>query len=258
MRLRINTCGIHDCTPGWNWVTQECGFPDYDIWAVFRGKGAMIPQMASRPEYPLREGSVLLLAPNTQYAAQHDPEHPLFVINVHFDYLDEEGNAVYPTALAARRVEDPHFMRTLLTRCVTLFHSNRLQEAEAYLAAALTELTVAENLTEQGVEEQWKRIVLEMIGDIDLAQKAPTLAQFAQRYGYSERYLGKMFAKVSGIGFSEYTDNVRISKAKLLLRNTPMSVAKIAEETGFCDACHFAKVFHRKVGTAPLAYRKNR
>lgn len=257
MQLRINTCGLHDCTPGWNWITQENGFPDYDIWAVFRGKGTLTPQTSLHPEYPLREGTALLLAPNVQYAARHDPEHPLFVINVHFDFLDERGAVSFPRPITAKRVGNPDFLKTLLLRCVTLFHSNRPDEAATFLAAALAEYDISEELTDRNAEGQWQRMVYEMIGEIDLSQKPPTLAQFARHYGYSERYLGKMFAKVSGVSFSEYVGNTRISKAKLLLRNTSLPMAKIAEETGFCDACHFAKVFHQSVGTSPLAYRKN-
>ena len=257
MHLRINTCGIHDCSPGWNWTTQKNGFPDYDIWAVFRGQGTLAPQAQGQPVYHLHKGAAMLLAPNIQYVAKHDPEHPLFVVNVHFDFLDAEGNVIYPKSIEAKHVTDPDLLKTLLTRCVTMFNGNRRNEAEIFLAAALAECAIAEDLSDQPADRTWQRIVYEMIQEIDFSQKASTLAWYAGRYGYSERYLGKKFRQICGVGFSEYIRNTRISKAKLLLRNTTEPMAKIAEETGFCDACHFAKVFLQEVGVSPLSYRKN-
>ena len=257
MQLRIHSCGIHDCSPGWNWTTQKQGFPDYDIWAVFRGQGTLAPQTGCHPAYPLRKGAALLLAPGVQYAAKHDPEHPLFVINVHFDFLDAEGKAIFPRQIEAKSVSDPDFLQTLLTRCVTAFHGNRAEEAAAFLAAALAELGAADMLTDNPAESLWQRIIYEMTQQIDLTVKPPTLADFAAKYGYSQRYLGKKFRQLCGIGFSDYVHNARISKAKLLLRNTADPIAKIAEQTGFYDACHFTRLFRQQVGISPLTYRKN-
>ena len=42
MKYRINSCGICDCPPEWGWQTAKCGFSDYDLWAVFRGEGALL------------------------------------------------------------------------------------------------------------------------------------------------------------------------------------------------------------------------
>ena len=257
MQLRINTCGIHDCSPGWNWTTQKQGFPDYDIWAVFRGHGTLTPQTRHHTEYRLQKGAVLLLAPGVQYVAKHDPEHPLFVINVHFDFLDPQGQVIYPRDIAAKRVSDPEFFQTLLTRCVTAFHGNRFPEAAAFLEAALAEHAASDAPTDAPADKLWQQIVYEITQQIDLTAKPPTLAVFAEKYGYSERYLGKKFHQLCGVGFSDYLHNSRISKAKLLLRNTAEPIGKIAEQTGFYDACHFTRAFCRKVGVTPLAYRKN-
>ena len=36
------------------------------------------------------------MPPDTVYTAYHDPAHPILVINVHFDFLDESGLPVRP------------------------------------------------------------------------------------------------------------------------------------------------------------------
>ena len=257
MKLKINSCGISDCPPSWHWITPGCGFSDYDLWTVFRGRGRLTTQTKEKQEFYLHEGASLLLAPNIQYVAEHEPSYPLLVINVHFDFLDDNGTPIYPKSLSPRSISDLDFMRTLLTRTVTLFNSNREEKACTYLAAALAEFETAEDLTTPEADSVWVHIIHEISAEIDSAKKIPTLADFAARYGYSERYVGKMFAKLRGISFSDYTRNSRISKAKTLLRHTDAPISVIAEETGFYDACHFTKAFRAAVGTSPLSYRKN-
>ena len=258
MKLKINSCGISDCPPSWHWITPPCGFSDYDLWTVFRGRGKITPQIEEdKKEFVLHEGNALLLAPNIQYKAEHEVNHPLLVINVHFDFLDDNGTPIYPQALSAKSIVDLEFMKSLLTRTVTLFNSNREKEAGAYLSAALAEYEAAEDLASPESDSIWTHIIHEISAEIDSAKNAPSLSEFAARYGYSERYVGKMFAKLRGISFSDYIRNSRISKAKTLLRHTDAPISVIAEETGFYDACHFTKAFRATVGTSPLAYRKN-
>ncbi len=257
MKLKINSCGISDCPPSWHWITAPCGFPDYDLWTVFRGRGKIAPQTEENAEFHIHEGAALLLTPNTQYQARHEPNYPILTINVHFDFLDDNGVPVYPKNFSARSIADLDFMKSLLTRTVTLFNSNREEDACLYLAAALAEFDAADELTATESDSFWTHIIHEISAEIDAAKKIPSLAEFADRYGYSERYVGKMFVKLQGISFSEYTRNSRISKAKTLLRHTDAPISVIAEETGFYDACHFTKTFRVAVGMSPLAYRKN-
>ncbi len=258
MKLRINSCGISDCPPSWHWITAKDGFPAYDLWATFRGKGTIGP--ASDPEtvFRVHESTVILLTPNTQFKAEHEPEHPIFNIHVHFDFLDDENNIIHPRQLTAKTMPDVALMRSLLMRVVTLFHGNKKEDACTYLAAALAEFDLSEPLADCETEHLWTQIIYEISGEIDAGGPIPTLAEYAERYAYSERYIGKMFHQIRGISFSEYSRNVRIEKAKTLLRHTDAPIAVIAEETGFYDACHFTKTFRSAVGMSPLAYRRNR
>ena len=147
------------------------------------------------------------------------------------------------------------FFRNLLLRTVTLFNSNRVHEAEHFLKAALTEFFSFESPNFKGKERRWASIIRVMTEEIDTARHSPQLSEFAERYGYTERYIGKMFTQINGIGFSQYVQNVRIMRAKDMLRNTDMTVAAIAEAADFYDACHFSRSFKQQVGISPNEYR---
>ena len=255
MQLKIHSCGICDCAPEWQWQTAKQGFSDYDLWAVFRGAGAILPSLDGAQEIPVREGVCLLLEPNVSYFAHHDPARPLLVINVHFDILDENGEKTHPYRLCAREISDTELFSKLLRRMVSYDNANDADGACAYLRCALEEFFASEPLQEAGRAGAWARITREICAEID-GGAMMTLSAFAARYGYTERHLGKMFAQTVGVSFSDYLQNSRIGRAKMLLRQTEMPVHEIAETLGFYDACHFTRAFRKYTGLSPLAYRK--
>ena len=253
MKLKINSCGVCDCAPEWQWHTM--GFSDYDLWAVFRGCGTIRPK--NNDEITVHDGSCILLTPDTEYIARHDPEHPLLVITVHFDFLDEAGRKIFDERLCAKQIAYPQFLKDVLLRVVSHYNSNNEKTAAVYLAAALEEFAHAD-LADDSQLGVWQKIVSEICTEIDTALHMPKLSDFSEKYNYSERYIGKMFSQIKKISFSDYTQNSRINKAKTLLRLTDTPIAKIAEELGFCDACHFTKNFGKNVGISPLSYRKQK
>ncbi len=257
MKFRINSCGISDCPPSWHWLTKKEGLPDYDLWAVFRGKGKIC--VAGEPDktFSVYEGAAVLLTPNTQIEAEHEIASPLFVINIHFDFLDEGGNVIYPRSLTAKHIFDPSLMRAMLIRMVTLFNSGKKEEATAFLEAVMTEFDLSEILSGEHTEKMWVHMINEMCIEIEAGGDIPTLGEYAERYSYSERYLGKMFTKMCGISFSAYVKNVRIEKAQTLLCYTDIPITRIAEQTGFYDPGHFTKTFKSAVGVSPTEYRND-
>ena len=255
MKLEIHNCSIYDCASSWCWETAKEGFADYDIWAVFRGRGKLQAIRTQTLELNVSEGKIFLLDPHAQYIGSHDPDNPLQVITCHFHVLNEEGVPVFPWGLMAKRMTDIPFMKTLLTKVVTLYNSNHLEEANCFLSAVMTELLMMKDINEP-VSDIWAKLVQEMVFRIDSQTKPPSLAAFAKEFGYCSRYVGKMFAHYHGIRYSDYVQNVRISRAKSLLLNTALSLEQIAEQTGFYNASHFSKSFQNSVGMLPKDYRK--
>jgi transcriptional regulator GlxA family with amidase domain len=64
----------------------------------------------------------------------------------------------------------------------------------------------------------------------------------------------KSFTRMSPI---EYTNDLRIQKAKILLvKDRSKTVTEIAMQTGFCDASYFSKQFKKFAGCTPLEYKR--
>ena len=74
----------------------------------------------------------------------------------------------------------------------------------------------------------------------------------------SPYYFSKLFKKRTGSTFIEYLTNVRIERAKELLRNTNKSMKEICLEVGYSDANYFSRTFKKNVGVTPSEYKEGR
>lgn len=81
------------------------------------------------------------------------------------------------------------------------------------------------------------------------------LSEVADNIFVSQWHLSKLLNKHMGQNFSEILNNVRIDKAKGLLKNPSLRIGEIAENVGFLDMAHFSRVFKKIVGISANEYR---
>lgn len=72
--------------------------------------------------------------------------------------------------------------------------------------------------------------------------------------GISRSLLYKISKETFGCGVSQYITELRIEKAKELLRESEMKVAEIAAAVGIPDYSYFTKVFKKMTGCTPKSY----
>ena len=83
-----------------------------------------------------------------------------------------------------------------------------------------------------------------------------TLDMLAEKFFVNKHYLMREFKRCAGKSIMEYLTEVRLNKAKNLLRYSAKSIEEIAAETGFCHATHFIRTFRKSEQVTPLFYRK--
>ncbi len=76
-----------------------------------------------------------------------------------------------------------------------------------------------------------------------------------ERVGCSRRSLELRFQRMLGRSINEEIQQIRIERAKNLLAETDLSVAGVAEALGFGSSNYMIRLFRRKVGISPMAYR---
>ena len=74
----------------------------------------------------------------------------------------------------------------------------------------------------------------------------------------SANHFSALFSRNMGQTFTEYLTDLRMNKAKELLRCTAMRSSEIAGEVGYKDAHYFSYLFKKTQGMTPSEYRKMR
>ena len=82
------------------------------------------------------------------------------------------------------------------------------------------------------------------------------VADLAKKVGFSDNYLSVMFKKETGVKIVDYLTQIRMQKARELLRNPTYKIYEISEMVGYTDSNHFSKYFKKIEGLFPLEYRK--
>ena len=82
-----------------------------------------------------------------------------------------------------------------------------------------------------------------------------TLDELTEKMHLSKPYLSKYIREKSGKTFGDIVKNVRMKKARTLLKNTSATVESIAESVGYQNVEHFNRLFKKKYGMTPVQYR---
>jgi transcriptional regulator GlxA family with amidase domain len=87
-------------------------------------------------------------------------------------------------------------------------------------------------------------------------EQAWTLAELAEHCNTSQRTLLRRFQQVLGHSPIQYSQSLRVERAKALLETTRLSLQDITTRCGYEDVSTFSKVFKRWVELTPRDYRK--
>ncbi|MBQ8388188.1 MAG: helix-turn-helix transcriptional regulator [Clostridia bacterium] len=82
-----------------------------------------------------------------------------------------------------------------------------------------------------------------------------SIKELADNVSFSPSYFFKVFKRLANTTPAEYLISVRLSNAKLLLLESDLAVAQVAERCGFHDASYFSYYFKKNFGIAPSEYR---
>jgi YesN/AraC family two-component response regulator len=84
-----------------------------------------------------------------------------------------------------------------------------------------------------------------------------TLADVARAACLSRFHFCRLFHHETGMPLHEYLHDLRVTQAKLLLRDHGLRISEVAFTVGFNDLSHFDRIFRRLVGRSPSQYRRS-
>ena len=162
-----------------------------------------------------------------------------WIVSFFFEHMDmqkEESRQLW------RRLQSSCQNCYSITSLKNLLKTNLGGYLEASRIATEAESTRPIRQARQYIEEHYnEKIILEDIAEI---------------VGLNPVYFSVLFKKEAGINFSNYLVNIRMEKAKGMLRSSNETIAAIAEQVGYKDSRYFSQTFTKTVGVKPALYRK--
>ena len=126
------------------------------------------------------------------------------------------------------------------------------------LTQILTELYISNLDSEQYTsfgQPRWLQVALKEMEN--QYRKKLTISHLAEISNLSTAYFSNLFHDAMGMSPYAYLTQLRIEKAKLLLRNSDMPVKAVASTVGMPSISHFISAFRAKTGLTPERFRKS-
>ncbi|MBW7453520.1 helix-turn-helix domain-containing protein [Paenibacillus sepulcri] len=106
-------------------------------------------------------------------------------------------------------------------------------------------------------KESHRSIIKKTIHHMEQECQAVSLQSVAQKVYMTPTYLSLLFKLNTGRTFIEHLTDIRIGKAKELLKTTHYKNYEVAEQVGYQDPRYFSQIFKKKVGLSPTEYRES-
>lgn len=239
-------------------MDQGRSLQEYQALFITRGKG----QLESDPSGFKRvvAGNVVLLFPGVwhRYCPSSD---------VGWDEYWISYNGQYPERLMQHGFISPQtpVLKTgldyqLLHAYVTLLDRLRSEPVgfEQLLAASAMEILAAALGASrgQGAGGQMHELVCRAKSLLETQIEAiPSIKSIAATLGLSTTHFYRVFREHTGLSPYQYHLQLRIERAKQMLRGTSLSIKEIANALAFESPFHFSNAFKRKTGMSPSQWR---
>lgn len=214
----------------------------------------------------LRQGDVILLEPYAVYTLQRNAGAPYFGYYWVFFQAHNDWRSWLDWPQIA-----PHICQLSIESS----QQDKVESAfadlvECYLSSSAMRTELNHNLLEQlilrcrnSLPSDYRRAqdprVLKAQQFIEQHYNEPfTLEDVAAAANISSSRLAGLFKTKTGMTVLNWRDEKRIVQAAKLLRDSSLSIAKIAEEVGYREATYFTRAFSRYVGCSPSGYRRKK
>jgi len=134
----------------------------------------------------------------------------------------------------------------------SLWENRTLEEARDWLCSRIAIVMDYSNANREGAGEYIKRITAYVRENYD---RDITIDSVAEHIGISYSYLRRLYKEATGQNLVDYINELRLQKAKRLLRQTDYTVREVADLCGFHHERSFSRAFAHAEGLPPGKYK---
>lgn len=81
------------------------------------------------------------------------------------------------------------------------------------------------------------------------------LNEIGEQVKLTPSYISSLFKEEMGITITDYITDLRIEKAKMLLKDSHLKISELAKKVGYEEQRYFSQVFKKKTGITPKEFR---
>lgn len=245
-------------TPRWRWDSRINAWPGHLLWLVLGGRGTIA--MRGQATYEVGAGDCFLFDMRRTHHGSNDPQQPLEIIALGFvarDGLGRERRPLWPGMLRHRRMVGWVALGAAMERVLRDHRAQRPADAAQGLRWILQTVWEADSQPQCTGPERALRERLAALADDLAAHPEPRrhVAELAQRMGLGREHFTRVFTRHLGLSPGRFLVQVRIDRAKALLRGTTATIGAIGDRLGYPDAAAFTRQFTTVAGCPPRAYR---
>ncbi|OQY32873.1 MAG: hypothetical protein B6241_09780 [Spirochaetaceae bacterium 4572_59] len=254
--LNINRAGFSRC--GMDYHIQRQDYPFYAFEYIIEGKGTL---MINNHSYSITEGDVFILQKNSIHDYTAAPPYPWtkvwFEVNGSFvDDLFHLYNLESCYYIPLTPLKD--IFQSILESCINNDpKSNKdWDDFPLYLHKLLSSLKESSNNKNSynQCEDHSIRQVTEYISNNFM--KPVSLDDIANEVALSVPGIIRKFRKETGVTPYQFLLQKRMDHARMLLKQTDLTICRIAHDSGFNDTYHFSRIFKQRFNLSPGKYRK--
>lgn len=199
-----------------------------------------------------------LLAPGKKHSFCNTREENLVTIEIKFEFFDEElmkEIAKLPEVLDVSETPIKRILTNIKREC-----ANKKLYFEDIVTMNMHEIFSHLKRVEKTKETENKTEVPGEISKVieyinENLERDINLQELADVLCFEKTYFLKKFKSLMGITPMSYTRNMRIERAKELLKYSDMNITQISEAVGFLSLHHFSKQFSKCVGMSPSKFK---
>ena len=176
-----------------------------------------------------------------------------------FDFFNEAGREhFYKYVVCAKETKNPCIMDAV-TKVIGFSQSKSVCKYLLLEAATLELLgTLCEKQTGASLScgrGKSSHLMIDMLGYIAEHCATVDLDKMSERYFYSKTHICRLFLKNTGKSFNQTLMDMKMGRACYMLENTDMTTEGIARAVGYDSVEYFYRLFKKKTGMTPKAYK---
>lgn len=198
--------------------------------------------------YVSTPGTVIFLPKGKSYTLTCEKSGTFPIINF------ECSNEIENPSIFCAKLESPEYFLTAFEKLRETFAipaTGRMTQSLAQFYNILSRLTDEVSLSNHSVLLPAIKYIEENFTSGEINN-----LMLAQLCHISEVYFRRIFAKAFGIPPIKYIRNLRIARAKELLKNNNIPITEVSESCGYSSVYHFCRAFKSDVGETPGDFRR--